>query len=102
MSGLCSVFDTFAPHIFSIVPSLHLCPLDFFKRRVTSKGSAPPSLFASETIGLVLCSLGSATYDCLTFNNNDTSCSCFGSCGGGLISFEFVAVPIDVGLILTK
>ena len=44
MSGLCSVFNTFAPHIFSIVASLHLCPLDFFKCRVTYKGSAPPLL----------------------------------------------------------
>ena len=35
-------------------------------------------------------------------NNNDTTCSCCGWCGGGLISFDIVAVPIDVGLILIK
>ena len=90
-------------HIFDRDFSASVSP-GIFKRRVTSKGSAPPppSLFASETIGLVLCSLGTATYDFLTLNNNDTSRSCCGCCDGGLISFEFVVVPIDFVFILIK
>ena len=38
----------------------------------------------------------------IRLNNNDTIYSCCGCCGGGLISFDIVAVPIDVGLILIK